>query len=516
MLWDALRLKQFDYSAFLSLGLIMGKLVCGPLLGLEGEALYTICFLTGKSSQKAEVCIDNETLQAQAIASTSSGTFWRAEFQCDAQKMGKTLQYKIRIDDESTTSVQGDSQWAFYVPTMDEKPRMAYVSCNGFSDYKLMQTTEIPYALWERLEQQHGEQAFSLMMMGGDQVYADSVWGDSGIKQLETWRALNLKDKLKQKPSKTTLDQLDQFYCQLYCKNWQKNPSMAKALASIPTVMMWDDHDIFDGWGSYPAELQNCEMYQAIYAAAAKHFELFQLRGFAYNKSKLSAKQTHYSFGLKFRGYTVLAMDNRSERSISEIMKPAHWNDINQYLDNIKEDHVLVMAGVPVVYRDFSFVEKTMDATPWTEELTDDLKDHWRAKEHQGERARLIMRLLGNAKNRANKRTVILSGDVHVGCLGVIKDTSGATPVTVHQLVSSGIVHPAPTAMEWAGITATTNDRPETLDENGQIQMNMLTAFGAGKYFRTRNYLTLQEGSDNKLWANWICENNEKPVYPLG
>lgn len=494
----------------------MGKLVCGPLLGLEGEDLYTICFVTGKNSQAAEVSVGKQTLAAQAIASIPAGTFWRAEFKCNAQEMGKMLQYNIRVDGEGTTSVQGDAEWSFYVPKIDEKPHMAYVSCNGFSDYKLMQTTETPYALWDRLNQQHGEQAFALMLMGGDQVYADSLWGDAGIKQLESWRELNLKDKLKQKPSKATLDQLDQFYCQLYSKNWQKSPAMAKALACIPTVMMWDDHDIFDGWGSYPAEQQNCEMYKAIYAAAAKYFELFQLRGLANNKSKLSATQTHYSLGLTFRGHTVLAMDNRSERSIPEIMKPSHWNDINQFLDNKVKGHLLVMTGVPVVYRDFAFVEKTMDATPWAEELTDDLKDHWRAKEHQGERARLIMRLLGNAKNRPNKRTVILSGDVHVGCLGVIKDTSSGTPVTVHQLVSSGIVHPAPTALQWAGITATTNDRPETLDENGLIQINMLTAFGAGKYFRTRNYLTLLEGSDDKLWANWICENNEKPVYPLG
>lgn len=496
----------------------MGKLVCGPLLGLEEGNLYTVCFVTDKASKNTQVTFGNQTVPAELIASIPVGTFWRAEFTCNAQEMGKMLQYSIRVDNESTTSVQGDAQWSFYVPKQGEKPRMAYVSCNGFSDLKLMQTTEEPYALWDQLVQQHGENqdAFSLMMMGGDQVYADALWSDRSVEQLTSWADLNLKERKNLRPNKNTLDQLDKFYCQLYCKNWQRSPSMAKALATIPSVMMWDDHDIFDGWGSYPAELQSCEMYQAIYKAAAKYFELFQLRGFQQNKSKLSPTQKHYSLGLKFCGYTVLAMDNRSERSIEQVMSSPHWNDINQFLDNKVEGHLLVMTGVPVVYRDFSFVEKAMDATPWTEELTDDLKDHWRAKEHQGERARLIMRLLDNARKRRGYRTVMLSGDVHVGCLGVIKDTSSGAPVTVHQLVSSGIVHPAPSAVEWAGITATTNDRTETLDENGHVQINMLTAFGAGKYFRTRNYLTLLEGSDNKLWANWTCENKEKPVYPLG
>ena len=49
-------------------------------------------------------------------------------------------------------------------------------------------------------------------------------------------------------------------------------------LATIPSIMMWDDHDIFDGWGSYPEDLQTCDVYPEIYKAAVRHFRLFQLR----------------------------------------------------------------------------------------------------------------------------------------------------------------------------------------------------------------------------------------------
>ena len=45
------------------------------------------------------------------------------------------------------------------------------------------------------------------------------------------------------------------------------------------------------------------------------------------------------------------------------------------------------------------------------------------AKRHQGERMRLIMNLLDFAPNHSF-RSVILSGDVHVGGLGLIKDKS--------------------------------------------------------------------------------------------
>ena len=95
-------------------------------------------------------------------------------------------------------------------------------------------------------------------------------------------------------------------------------------------------------------------------------------------------------------------------------MSKNQWRDITDYLDSqCQSGDLLLLSAVPVVYRDFSFTERMVDATPWEEELTDDLKDHWRAKEHQGERLKLIMRLLANAKARCansqgNARTVIL------------------------------------------------------------------------------------------------------------
>jgi PhoD related phosphatase len=37
---------------------------------------------------------------------------------------------------------------------------------------------------------------------------------------------------------------------------------VAEALASIPSVNMWDDHDIIDGYGSYPNDMQNTDLFQ--------------------------------------------------------------------------------------------------------------------------------------------------------------------------------------------------------------------------------------------------------------
>jgi hypothetical protein len=507
------------------------KLVLGPILGLEADHHYTVTFVSNKSVTAATVNYgDEQHASAKIIGEIYSGLVWR----CDLTLLNHGhIAYKVLLDDKEAQAKSGAQAFNFYAPAPQEQPKIAYASCNGFSDFKLMTSTDQPYRLWQSLKFEHEQAPFSLLLLGGDQVYADSIW--TQLSALKQWNELGRAEKVKRKASQALKAQIDRFFSELYVDRWNVGP-VADMLASIPSLMMWDDHDIFDGWGSYPADIQNCDIYQAIFAAAKKHFELLQVRGTENTTLLAAAPRSHFSAALKFRGYTILALDNRAERTLNQVMSKSQWQHITDYLDQqCQSGDLLLLSAVPVVYRDFSFSERMVDATPWEEELTDDLKDHWRAKEHQGERLKLIMRLLANAKARSAKsqgraRTVILSGDVHIGCLGVIRDTTGRDnssldssdhgnrgpqPTSIHQVVSSAIVHPAPTYLEWLGILALTNDDTEYLDETRTISAEMLKPHGSAKYIRTRNFVTLLEGTDHKLWVNWICEGKDKPAFPL-
>lgn len=486
-------------------------LLVGPLLGIEGKSNYTLCFSTPANIADVVLLVEGQSFAAVNIASVASGIFWRAEFIMAASEQGRLVSYQLVMDGLTVADRHARSTWQFYVPGISESPRMAYASCNGFSDLSLREKTSNPYGLWESLSEQHESLPFSLLLMGGDQLYADSLWTE--VKSLSDWSELPRCEKIKRKASKLMREKIEQFYDKLYRDRWS-NKSMSLMLASVPSVMMWDDHDIFDGWGSYPEDIQGCEVYRAIFQSAKKYFELFQIRSLK-NQSLLNAGAGHYAFAFSFRQYHIVAIDNRSERTLQQVMSEQQWQDFNRVLSAYNEaGDLLLLTAVPVVYRDFSFTESAFDVTPWEEELTDDLKDHWRAKEHQGERARLIMRLLDNAAKRKG-RTLLLSGDVHIGCLGVVTDRRTETPVKIHQVVSSGIVHPSPSMIEWYGIMAVTNDRSEYLNEDQSIKVSMLKPHGANQYIRSRNFVTLEQGSDKKLWVNWICEHKDKPVYPL-
>ncbi len=53
---------------------------------------------------------------------------------------------------------------------------------------------------------------------GGDQVYADSLW--TTVPSLKAWNRLDMAEKVKRKATRTMEEQLDRFYCDLYCKQW--------------------------------------------------------------------------------------------------------------------------------------------------------------------------------------------------------------------------------------------------------------------------------------------------------
>jgi hypothetical protein len=43
----------------------------------------------------------------------------------------------------------------------------------------------------------------------------------------------------------------------------------------------------------------------------------------------------------------------------------------------------------------------------------------------------------------------------------------------------------------------------------------MLRPIGSNQYIRARNFTTITEGTDKKLWINWYNESNDKAEYPL-
>lgn len=402
-------------------------------------------------------------------------------------------------------TVTGDSPRAFTVPATGQNPRFAYTSCNGFSSAKVMKSVADKNERWRKVAEEHAKAPFQVLLMGGDQVYADSLWEVVG--EIKAWLEKPLKRRIAAGFTASMQAKVERFYFDLYCSRWAQE-EVREMLAAIPTVMMWDDHDIFDGWGSYEPEMQQCPVYQGIYAEARKHFCLFQTKSDPRQSDPAEAFTTFRQFG----NIGLAALDMRSHRTQESVMGQPTWTALIDWLNRLKDcKHLIVMSGIPVVYPDFALIESVLGFLPGQQELEDDLRDHWRSRSHRMERLRLIHRLLDwSAESQC--RITVLSGDVHVGAVGYIESTRGGTGANTNvitQLVSSGIVHPAPPGIAMFFLKSI-GDEVEQVDRGITSQM---TDFPGTKerFLPARNWLSLTPDSQDRLWADWHVEGVSVP-----
>ena len=66
---------------------------------------------------------------------------------------------------------------------------MAYASCNGFSSPKYMKGVDNRNIMWERMRDKHAGEPYHLLLLGGDQVYADPIWDST--KAIRAWYKLD-------------------------------------------------------------------------------------------------------------------------------------------------------------------------------------------------------------------------------------------------------------------------------------------------------------------------------------
>ena len=443
-------------------------------------------------------------------------------------QLGDRAAYSFSFDaplaDTPTTltySPSEDTYFDVHLPPRGQAPNMAYASCNGFSSQKVMKGVEVKNKMWLEMAGRHDQAPYHLMLLGGDQVYADSVW--EVVPSIKTWNALPNAKANKATFTKTMHRQLEKFYFDLYTERWAQ-PEVAQMMATVPAISMWDDHDIFDGWGSYPPERQNCDVFQGIGKIATHAFGVFQqhLSPETEKPAFYLAPDHGFSVGHIVGSTAILSVDMRSERTQRQVLSPDHWDKIYDWLSSLSDiDHLFVMSSIPVVYPDFNVLETLLGAVPGQQELEDDLQDHWSSRSHKGERSRMVHRLF--KIQETGIRVTILSGDVHVAAFGMLENNRteyiGQTRV-INQLISSAIVHPAPGKMVLFALT-------HLLDNEKEIDPSIISRMGTfpgtnTKFVGARNFLSLEPDTNRarpRYWAHWIAENEDEPftkvIHPV-
>ncbi|MBI1206076.1 MAG: alkaline phosphatase family protein [Azospirillum sp.] len=474
----------------------------GPVLffrGMQGSRWrVSALFVLSGATEPEDLRVDGVSLAVppRHLFEWQGRHVWRFDFAVPRGRDDSTAGYGF-----------GDRRpWRFHVPGAGRLPRLAFTACNGAEDLDML--ARLPAGRnerWVDLAGCHAKHPFHLLLQGGDQIYADGVW--QACPGLAAWQRLPRGQRCRSGFDDALAEQVMAYYFDLYVATWGQ-PELAAVLSSIPSVMMWDDHDIFDGWGSHPPPLQDCPVFSGIHAVARRQFSLFQLASAGREPPECiwGAKLGSFTQGFRLGEIGIFAPDLRSERSPTRVLGPGSWRALPGWLERFAGcRHLLLMSSVPMAFVDLGAVEGLLNALPWRNRLEDDLRDQWRSPAHRVEWLRLV-RLLGDFSKRTGCRITAVSGEIHLGMAGRLRGPG----FELDQLVSSGVVHPPPStgyaaALGWLGRG---RSRP-----GGDCSVEILPLGGGqGRFLRARNWLDLAFETDGRLAARWHVEGLATPL----
>jgi hypothetical protein len=397
-----------------------------------------------------------------------------------------------------------DSRWRVRVPGR-EALRLAFSSCNGCEDADVGQPNDLPdrNERWRHLAGRHARTPFHLLIQGGDQFYADQVWNVVAELRRLT-RRLHVADRAHQISEEAT-EQVADFYFQRHTELWAQE-DLRPVLACIPSVMMWDDHDIYDGYGSHPPSWETSAAHRAVFAEARNAFRLFQL-GLGPDDElpgALAPDASHYSWCYRIGDTGILAPDLRATRTFEQVMSPEAWDAVERALDGLRDCRtVVIVSTVPIVNLNVAAAERVVSFLPSRLRFMNDLHDQWQSAAHRRSWQRILQGLLDLAA-RPGMTVVVLSGEIHLAAGGIARrdDTQ------VWQLTSSGIAHPRPSSlptrlMEWVA--------RRKIRLPGGIETSMIRFPESGRIYRAdRNWLELDIASQAAPAATWHFDRDPR------
>ena len=415
--------------------------------------------------EEAAVVVEGRAIEPRFIGELAGARFHRADF-------------AVPADAGEVTYSVGDHRATFHARS--GPVRIAYTSCNGGEDEdaaRLFHTGR--NAMWRDLLDTHARDPFALLVMGGDQIYADAVWHEPAFR---AWRRLG-DERHDALFTDVMREEAEAFFLRRYSEVWAE-PEVAEALATIPVVAMWDDHDISDGWGSYPDRERLSPVAQGLFGVARRAFALFQLGvdPDAPGEPFARADGAHYGWTGLCGPVRLVVPDLRSERRLDRVMDEGHAL-VEQGL--AAPGHRVVVSSVPLVNADLSRAERWLRRLGW-HKYTDDLRDQWMSYAHRGEWTRLMNRLLDAS---AAGPVSVLSGEIHLAAHGAARRGTAA----VAQYTASGIAHPPP-PRAFATLLGRLTRRPWRRDDI-ELTMHELGETGR-RYLAVRNWLEIEADAD--------------------
>jgi hypothetical protein len=205
----------------------------------------------------------------------------------------------------------------------------------------------------------------------------------------------------------------------------------------FPTYCIWDDHDIFNCWGS---RLAKSPRDHRLFEAACRAYGEYQHT--RNPGGRIGPPPYHYTFRRGDVGFLALDLRGARDYERGQLLGHAQWQAIQEYLagEDAATIHTLfVVASIPIAH-----------VSRWMALLCDHLpgnngnvvRDRWCSSAFIKGRDALLEALFRWQTGERYRQVILLSGDVHCASAFTIRQRSGRG--RIEQFTSSALTTPDP------------------------------------------------------------------------
>jgi hypothetical protein len=460
----------------------MPDLVLGPLLRYVGE---TVAVIWVETDRPCEV----EVLGTREPTFCVCGHHY-ALVCCGDLDAGSWHEYEVHLDGERVwPQDDGFPPSSFHTYPKDGPLEVVFGSCRVAAPHEppwSLRKDEDPrgreidalHTLALRMREQPREQWPDLLLMLGDQVYADET-------PPATRSFIEARRDVGQPPGERVLD-FDEYH-QLYRESWS-DAQIRWLFSTVSTAMIFDDHDVHDDWNISQAWLEEMRQHEwwnrHILGALASYWvyqhlgnlapeghkddELLHrvkeardaepiLEEFA-RRADRETSGTRWSYSRDLGRTRLVVIDSRAGRVLEEgrrsMLDEQEWQWVEEHVSG-DFDHLLVATSLPwLLGPGMHYTEAWSEAVAggaWGRRLapagdrarrTGDL-EHWAAFQESFARlAELLRQVAAGERGPAPASVVVLSGDVHHAYLCEVAFRRGPVESNVYQAVCSPYRNP--------------------------------------------------------------------------
>lgn len=459
-------------------------LVLGPLLRYIGESEATVWVET---SGPCEVEVLDTRVRTFHVAGHHYGIV-----PITGLKRGSVHEYTVALDGKQRWPEAGSSFPPSVIRTLAPTAELvlAFGSCSVTAPpeppYSVPRSKDSRglgigalYALARRLLRDTAEPWPHLLLLLGDQVYADEVSPATG-------EFILTRADVARPPGRQVAD--FEEYTRLYHEAWSE-PQVRWMASTVPTAMIFDDHDLYDDWNTsetWVRAMRANPWWQARVVGAFMSYWLYQhlgnlspaelaqdallaqvtsskdgaeaLRAFALRASH-ETDGSQWSYCRRLGPNSLVVIDSRAGRVLRNgqrsMLDTGEWRWLERHMTG-GVDHLLIATSVPLLLSPgLHYLEAWNEAVcagVWGKRLARagerlrqrfDL-EHWAAFESSFARLIDLIRAVGAGERGAAPASIgILSGDVHHGYVSrVLFPDSWRVQSTVYQAVCSPFRHP--------------------------------------------------------------------------